>query len=206
MFSLTDDDLTGKILGYSDGPSAFNFELTQRGGQVVSVDSLYQYTSQQIRKLIDETYPETIQSFHRKKALFIWKNLRSVHKLGRIRLTAMNDFLADLEWGKLEGRYIQSDLPAIPITNQDFDIAVCSHHLFTNTVQMTPEFHVDSIKEMTRVAKEVRIFPLLENGAVLSRHVLPTISSLRDAGYRVRIEKVDYEFLAGGNQMLRVSG
>lgn len=206
MFTLTDNDLSGRILGYSDGPSAFNCELTQRGGNVISIDSLYRLTGQQIRKLIDETYPDTIQTFHRKKALFIWKNLKSVHKLGRIRLSAMNDFLADLEWGKLEGRYLDSDLATSSIQEDNFDLAVCSHHLFTQTSHMTTEFHVNTIKEMARVATEVRIFPLLENGAVLSRHLLPTIGALRDAGYRVKIEKVAYEFLAGGNQMLKVSG
>lgn len=205
MFSLTDNDLSGRILGCSDGPSAFNCELTQRGGDVVSIDSLYQLTSQQIRKLIDQTYPEAIETFHRKKALFIWKNLQSVHKLGRMRLSAMNEFLSDLEWGKMEGRYIDGNLPAIPLVNHEFDIAVCSHHLFTHTIHMTTQFHTKSIKEMARVAKEVRIFPILENGAILSRHLLPTVSALRDAGYRVRIEKVDYEFLPGGNQMLKVS-
>ena len=206
MFSLTDGDLSGKILGCSDGPSSFNSELTQRGGNVVSVDPLYQFSPEQIRKLIDATYPEAMQSFHRKKSLFIWKNLHSVHKLGRMRLTAMYEFLADLEWGKLEGRYISGDLPIIPLVSQNFDIAVCSHYLFTSTTHMTAEYHVNSIKEMARVAKEVRIFPLLENGAVLSRHVLPTIGSLRDAGYRVRLEKVGYEFLPGGDRMMVVAG
>ena len=205
MFSLTDHDLAGRILGCSDGPSAFNVRLTQMGGDVVSIDSLYQLTSQQIRKLIDETYPEAIQTFHYKKSLFIWKYLKSVHRLGNMRLSAMNDFLADLEWGKMEGRYIGGSLPMIPLTSQEFDIAVCSHHLFTNTIHKSTQFHIDSIKEMARVAKEVRVFPLLENGAVLSRHLLPTIGSLRDSGYKVRIEKVDYEFLPGGNQMLLVA-
>ena len=205
MFSLTDLDLSGRILGCSDGPSSFNCELTQRGGNIVSIDSLYRYTSQQIRKLIDQTYPDAIQSFHHKKSLFIWKHLRSVHALGRMRLTAMNEFLADLEWGKMEGRYLEGALPIIPLTDHHFDLAVCSHFLFTNTAHMTTNYHVNSIKEMTRVANEVRIFPLLENGAVLSRHLLPTISMLRDDGYKVRLEKVSYEFLPGGNQMLRVT-
>ena len=115
MFSLTDNELSGRILGCSDGPSAFNCELTQRGGDVVSIDSLYQLTSQQIRSLIDETFPEAMETFHRKKALFIWKNLQSVHKLGRMRLSAMNEFLSDLEWGKMEGRYLEGNLPAILI-------------------------------------------------------------------------------------------
>lgn len=205
MFSLTDTDLSGKILGCSDGPSSFNSELTQRGGQIVSVDPLYELTPDQIRKLIDDTYPEAMRSFHYKKSLFIWKNLRNVHAMGRMRLDAMYEFLSDLEWGKMEGRYLAGNLPIIPLTDQEFDLAVCSHYLFTSTTHMTTQFHINSIAEMARVAKEVRVFPLLENGAVLSRHVLPTIAGLRDAGYRVRLEMVDYEFLPGGDRMLTVT-
>ena len=205
MFSLTDNDLSGKILGCSDGPSSFNSELTQRGGQIVSVDPLYELTPEQIRKLIDDTYPEAMRSFHYKKSLFIWKNLRNVHAMGRMRLDAMYEFLSDLEWGKMEGRYLAGNLPIIPLTDQEFDLAVCSHYLFTSTTHMTTQFHINSIAEMARVAKEVRVFPLLENGAVLSRHVLPTIAGLRDAGYRVRLEMVDYEFLPGGDRMLTVT-
>jgi len=38
MFSLTEEDLAGRILGCGDGPASFNCELTRRGGMIVSLD------------------------------------------------------------------------------------------------------------------------------------------------------------------------
>ena len=41
MFSLSEGDLTRRILGCGDGPASFNAELSARGGNVVSVDPLF---------------------------------------------------------------------------------------------------------------------------------------------------------------------
>lgn len=54
------------------------------------------------------------------------------------------------------------------------------------------------------MAAEVRIFPLVALGAVRSSHVAAVTERLRRAGHSVRIEKVDYEFQRGGNEMMRV--
>ena len=40
MFDLTAEDLSKSMLGGADGPAAFNAVLSQRCGQVVSVDPL----------------------------------------------------------------------------------------------------------------------------------------------------------------------
>ena len=66
------------------------------------------------------------------------------------------------------------------------------------------QFHLDSIRSLLRVAGEVRIFPLLELGAIPSRHAEPVTSKLRGDGCKVAIETVDYEFQRGGNQMMRI--
>jgi hypothetical protein len=75
---------------------------------------------------------------------------------------------------------------------------------FLYTDQFTQEFHIDSIVEMCRVAKEIRIFPLLGLGGTQSRHVLPVAKALHGHGLRVKTETVKYEFQRGGNQMMRI--
>lgn len=49
MFNLNNDDLEKNILGCGDGPAAFNKELTQLGGRVVSIDPIYEFTASQIK-------------------------------------------------------------------------------------------------------------------------------------------------------------
>ena len=69
---------------------------------------------------------------------------------------------------------------------------------------MGEPFHRSSIREMCRVAAEVRIFPLLALGGLESPYVNTTVGELRDSGYDVSIEDVPYEFQRGGNRMMRV--
>jgi hypothetical protein len=61
-----------------------------------------------------------------------------------------------------------------------------------------------SVRELCRVAKEARIFPILELGSRKSRHIDAVAAKLREDGFEVSIDTVPYEFQKGGNQMLRV--
>jgi hypothetical protein len=55
------------------------------------------------------------------------------------------------------------------------------------------------------VAREARVFPLLELGAVKSRHLDSILARLASEGFSPRVEAVPYEFQRGGDRMLRVS-
>ena len=57
---------------------------------------------------------------------------------------------------------------------------------------------------MCRVAKEVRIFPLLDLGGLLSPYVDEITMELQRGGYAVEFQKVPYEFQRGGNHMIRI--
>ena len=49
MFSLTDADLNSNILGCGDGPASFNAEMTKQNHSVVSIDPVYEFSSDQIQ-------------------------------------------------------------------------------------------------------------------------------------------------------------
>jgi len=66
------------------------------------------------------------------------------------------------------------------------------------------DFHVAALREMLRVAMEVRVFPLLQLGGAPSPHVTGVCDALAAPGVRVTVEPVPYEFQRGGNHMLRV--
>jgi hypothetical protein len=65
-------------------------------------------------------------------------------------------------------------------------------------------FHIDSMRELCRVAGEVRVFPLLTLGGKPSPHLAPVRSALQAEGWASEVVAVDYELQRGGNQMLRV--
>ena len=204
MFALSDADLQRRILGCGDGPASFNALLTMQGGQVLSVDPLYRFSTEDIRKRIDETYADVMEQTRKNEHEFIWANIKSVNILGQLRMAAMDEFLSDYARGAEQGRYVDGALPHLPFPDRQFDIAVCSHLLFLYSEQLTLDFHFASIQELCRVASEVRIFPLLELGAKPSRHLQLLTADLTDAGYSVAITNVDYEFQRGGNQMMQI--
>jgi hypothetical protein len=205
MFALTGNDLGKRILGCSDGPASFNCTLTNRGGSVVSIDPIYQFTAEEIASRINETYEVVMEQARQNLQEFVWTHISSVEELGRIRTTAMSDFLADYPKGKREGRYASGELPQLPCSDGAFDLALCSHFLFLYSEHFDKTFHLLSLRELCRVAHEVRVFPILELGSVRSRHIDEVIATLSTEGYEVQIERVAYEFQRGGSEMLRIS-
>jgi len=157
MFSLTDSDLDKKILGCGDGPASFNSELTESGGNVVSVDPVYQFNTLQIRSRIDEVYPRIMAEMKKNIDDYIWKDIVSIEALGKTRMSSMEAFLDDYETGKKLGRYIEASLPTLPFEDKAFDLALCSHYLFLYSEHVDEALHIDSMLELCRVAQEVRI-------------------------------------------------
>lgn len=204
MFALDGTDLSRTILGVGDGPASFNAEATRRGVSVVSCDPLYQFNVPQIRERIGQTYDEVIAQTRSNEAEFLWTEIRSVDELGRVRMSAMNAFLDDFEPGKAAGRYATAELPSLPFADGAFGLALCSHFLFLYTAQLGSAFHRHALLELCRVAPEVRIFPLLSLGGALSPLVAEAKADLGAAGFSVAVERVPYEFVRGGNEMMRI--
>lgn len=204
MFALSDADQNAFILGCGDGPASFNAEATARGHSVVSCDPIYRFTPDQIRQRIRDTAEIVIEQTRRNQDEFVWTSIRSIEELRDIRLASMDTFLHDFDRDNRGGRYVAAELPQLPFINASFRLALCSHFLFLYSEQLSEDFHVAAISEMTRVADEARIFPLLALGGARSNHVAAVSERLQRAGHAVRIEKVDYEFQRGGNEMMRV--
>ena len=204
MFALDGLDLSKRILGCGDGPASFNCELTAQGGRVVSSDPVYRFAADEIAARIKETYPVVLQQTRQNANDFVWTHIQSVEQLGQFRMNAMGKFLVDYPKGKQEGRYVDAALPHLPFADRSFDLALCSHFLFLYSAHFDAGFHLQSLRELCRVAGEVRVFPLLEFGTVRSRHLDGVLSQLAAEGDRANVVKVLYEFQKGGNEMLVV--
>lgn len=205
MFSLTESELNKSILGCGDGPASFNCIMNQKGKKVISIDPIYQFSEVDIARRIEETYQNVISQTEQNKDKFVWNKIESVEALGKLRMGAMKEFLSDYEVGKNEGRYVFAELPVLPFDKKQFGLSLASHFLFLYTDNLSFDFHLQSINEMLRVSREVRIFPLLDVNAVRSPYVNEIISKYRDLNYHVEEIKVNYEFQKGGNTMLRIA-
>ncbi|MCM1498336.1 MAG: SAM-dependent methyltransferase [Clostridium sp.] len=201
MFGLDGSDMSKKIAGFGDGPACFNCEMTDKGGYVVSFDPIYQFSKEKIEKRIEEVRVTVMEQMRENVDNYVWTHIKDLDTLEDIRMSAMRKFLSDYEQGKSEGRYVFHELPdRLPYEQDSFDIGLSSHFLLMYT-SLGYDFHIQSITEMLRVCKEIRIFPIVDldaNQTDLIKDVIDYFS--RD--YHASIVKTDYEFQKGDNKLL----
>ena len=202
MFSLLKSDFDKKILGCADGPASFNAELSEIGGNIISIDPIYEFSAEQIRLRIDNVYPQIMDQVSKNKEDYVWANIRDLNELGKARLNAMEVFLHNYEQGRELGRYIDVSLPTLPFNKNEFGLALCSHYLFLYSEHVNQEQHILSMRELCRVASEVRVYSLLSIGSnEKSPHLEPVISALMNSGIDVSLVPVEYEFQKGATEM-----
>lgn len=204
MFNLTGQDLTKPILGVGDGPASANAELTKQGGQIMSIDPIYQFTAGDIRQRLEETYTTFVGQMWANADNYNWTTFRDADDLGQHRMVSMNLFLDDFDTGMAQGRYQHQQLPMLSFADQSFELALVSHLLFLYSAHLSEGFHLQSIRELLRVANEVRIFPLLMLTGEVSPYVSTVEKQLIDWGYESERITVPYEFQKGGNQMMHI--
>ncbi len=202
MFLLTDDDMSKRIIGFGDGPASFNCEATKLGFSVTSVDPIYQFSAEQLRRRIDEVCVTVIQQMRENMENYVWTQIRSLEELENLRMTAMNLFLKDYQQGKAETRYICHELPEeLPFDDNTFDIGLSSHFLLMYTA-LGYDFHIGAISEMLRVCREVRIFPVVDLDGKRTSLTDDIIAYFKQLGYGVETKCTDYEFQKCDNEML----
>jgi hypothetical protein len=204
MFGLEDFHLKTRILGVGDGPASFNSEATKIGANVTSVDPIYQFSGAEIEKRFDEVVDDIIGQVIATPDDWVWSYHKSPEDLRNNRYRAIKEFISDYDRGRLAGRYQLEELPKLNFEDARFDLALCSHFLFLYSNIYDYRFHFDLIKEMLRVSREVRIFPLLTLTLKRSPHLDRMVEEFRDLGYKVSLDRVEYQLQKGGNEMLKI--
>jgi hypothetical protein len=204
MFALSASDLDKAIIGVGDGPASFNAEMFALSKSVISIDPLYVFRANDIETQFDAVVDDIVAQIKATPDDWVWSYHSSPEHLKENRIRVLRRFAADYETGKAEGRYLVGELPRLDFESDRFELAVCSHFLFLYSDHFSYEFHVDSVREMLRVAAEVRIFPLMTLMREKSPYVEALVESLRTDGFAASLEKVGYELQKGGNEMLRM--
>ena len=93
-------------------------------------------------------------------------------------------------------------MPRLDFRDRQFQLALCSHFLFLYSEHLSFEFHLESIRELCRIAEEVRIFPLLNLAQARSPYIDEICSTLAKEGISSEIIQVPYELQRGGNQAI----
>ena len=201
MFRLNERDLSKNIAGFGDGPACFNCEMTERGGNVISFDPIYQFSKSELEKRIEEVKVTVMEQMRENTDNYVWKNIKDLKELEFVRMSAMRKFLTDYEKGKSEGRYVFHELPnRLNYDDNYFDIGLSSHFLLMYT-SLGYDFHIAAMTEMLRVCKEVRIFPIVNLDAEKTT-LTEKVTDYFKKDYKVKIVKTEYEFQKGDNKLL----
>lgn len=195
MFGLDPEKLRGKrILDCAAGASSFRSEMKGRGFSVTAVDPLYSRTPDELERLARENLEKHLIS-HPKFMVDAEKDFSD----DRVRAYEM--FIRD--YREDPKGYICAELPYLPFGDGDFDLVVYANFLFLYEDLLNYKFHVESVREMLRVGREVRIFPVFNlHKGIRSRYLKGVVSALKE--YDVRVEKVRHYRDAGFNEMLRI--
>ena len=202
MFALTESDRQKSIIGIGDGPASFNAEMTAASYQVVSIDPIYQFTTDEIKSRFDACVDNIIEQVRNTLNNWIWSYHQSPEDLRANREKAIAIFLKDYDRGKVEGRYINAELPKLDFIDHQFQLALCSHFLFLYSEHLSFDFHLDSIRELCRIAEEVRVFPLLTLAQARSPYINEICNTLDKEGISSEVIQVPYELQKGGNQAI----
>jgi len=204
MFLLSTSDLDRRILSVGDGPASFNVRMRRKEQIVTSVDPSYSLSAEEFRNRIAEVYNTVINQTRQNSDKFVWTRIKNIDELGKMRMSAMNEFCSDFEHGKTEGRYIPASLPVLPFKSKSFDLILTAHLLFFYSDNYDLDFHLTSLRELIRLGNEVRIFPLVDLNSERSPYLDDVLADLTSMHIHFSIEKVKYHFQKTGNEMLRI--
>lgn len=202
MFALTGSDLCGSVLDCPGGGSSFTALANQAGASAIAADPVYAQPRDSLAALVRADLQRGCAHTAAGADRYAWDFYGDLDGYARVRRMSAGAFSRDLI--AHPARYVSASLPRLPFADGRFDLVLSSHFLFTFADRLDLEFHRAALRELHRVARrEVRVFPLLEQGG---RPVPALLSQLlATLGIRHRIQRVGYEFQRGGNEMLVLS-
>ncbi|XOQ14358.1 MAG: S-adenosylmethionine (SAM)-dependent methyltransferase [Shouchella clausii] len=200
MFDLDIAKLQGRrILDCPAGACSFTKEAADLGIDATASDMAYQFSPATIRQKGLSDLGHTIDKIKQAKKDYIWTNVADVPALAAQRKRAL--LLATEDMARRPERYVAAVLPELPFANHTFDLVLAAHFLFTYSEQLDGAFHQSTLDELLRVAKEVRVFPLVSLDGKRSVHVDPLFKRLRQKGYTVVEKQVSYQFQKGADSV-----
>ena len=203
-FFALDDVATGtSIVDVGGGPASFASEAMARGFRVTAVDPVYQAEPQTIRDQFEVTAKAMRAGMTAASYRFNWKFYGSEERVHLRRRAALDLFLDDFATHG-RSRYVTGSLPHLPFADGSFDLALSSHLLFLYGDDLDAGFHVAAMRELLRVAREVRVFPLVNLDGRPSSHLPVVMRALAADGFTPELQHVDFEFQIGATKMLRV--
>lgn len=198
MFGL--NEIQGPVLDCGAGVGSFVAETREKGIDVVGIDPAYARSRAALAERARADRAANVAQLRAKPDLFEWSFYDDLETRAGYLERASQRFLADYP----AEPYVAGALPELPVHDDAVRLALSANLLFLYDDRLSLEFHTAALRELCRVASEVRIFPLASLDRTRSAHVEPCLKRLQAAGYDARLVEVDYEFQPGATTALVV--
>ena len=206
FFALDPDRLPRRVVDCSAGVSGFVAAAAERGCAAVAVDPAYREPVDRLAEIAraGALGGSALVADHRDRFSFEWYG--TPERQRALRAAALDACLADRR--RRPDHYVAAALPRLPFADASFDLALCSHLLFTWANVFDAAWHEAAIREMARVAARCGCsrWCTRDPASRWSSSTRCATDWRRDAGLVTRVERVPYAFQLGGDQMLVVSG
>ena len=215
MYALQESDLAGRrVLDCPGGPDAMVAEGLQRGLDIQAIDPQYG----------DE--PDVLEARGRHEitdSLAKWQqdpdkafDQDKADEYERLKLEALDSFI--LAYRSNRERFTVGALPDLPFDDNAFDLILSGHFLFLYASlehgglmandSLDLDFHIRAVRELVRVAPEVRLFPTYATTGPARRQefVETVMEAMRADGHEVDLvpsKWVQAEFV-DFNDLLRI--
>jgi hypothetical protein len=202
MFALNEATLqSSHILDAASGVSSFCAEANARGYHVTASDRIYTLSPDEIEHKCSRDLENMIAQLAGITQNYVWDYFPDLDALRANREQAYRAFVEDYRQ-QGDARYITADYPKSNFAGGQFDLALVSHFLFLYDEQLDYDFHRRTLLELLRIARQVRLFPLV-NMRTERASVVPKLSAdPAFSAYDIRIVPVDYEFIRNSREMM----
>lgn len=205
MFDL-EKDMTGKkILEFACGPTAVNDELSSKGHFIQSCDPWFSQDIAAMQQRFTQHLQQQIQHMETHPERFNFDKYGGMDTFIAKRQQGFQQFFKDYLNGYRQGRYQPLRDGHLPFSNSSFDIAVCSNFLFADVPEQGLSFQLTWIKELARVANDIRIYPLTDQQGHVSELLGPILLQLQQDGFQVVIQEVPFRLVPNSKAMLKLS-
>ncbi|MFG6149240.1 SAM-dependent methyltransferase [Halobacillus sp. B23F22_1] len=205
MFSLKEESLIGKkILDCPSGACSFTAVGRSKGIDITAADMAYDHAGEVLEEKGRQDLQHAMEHMEEAKSNYIWSYFQNMEELKKYRQSALENCTQD--WKEASDRYVPVVLPELPFKDEEFELVLSAHFLFMYADRLTYEFHLSSLQELVRVAKEeVRLFPVVDLEGRRYKRMEEVIDHLKAQGYTVKEVSVSYEFQKNANSMLVIT-
>lgn len=170
---------------------------------VEACDIAYIFNASELYNKGKDDLNHTIEKMQLSKSNYSWSYFENINHLKKHRIQALKNCVYDMK--RHPKSYKVASLPKIPYGDNEFDILLSAHFLFMYADHFDYRFHKQTINEMLRVTKnEIRIFPIVNLKGERYEKLDEITNYLAKLGCKTEEVKVDYEFQANANTMLKI--